>query len=246
VLWPWYAAEVADALGSARALARASVISDIKSAARRQVAEHGGASLSVRLVARELGMSSSAVYRYFSSRDELLTSLIIDAYNDLGASVESAEALVPREELEARLLAASLAIRDWALANRHEYALVFGSPVPGYAAPEATIGPATRVPAVLSGVLRDAWEWGRLELPDGPGAPYLARDVQVPPSPLAGLPDEVIVRGILAWTQIFGLVSFELFGHLVGSIEDGRGLFESASRSIAIAIGFAPPPPAPR
>ena len=232
---------MADSLGSARALARASVVADLKAAARRQVAEHGAASLSVRLVARDLGMSSSAVYRYFSSRDELLTSLIIDAYDDLGSAVESAESAVHRDQLEARLLAAGLAVRTWALANRHEYALVFGSPVPGYTAPDATIGPAIRVPSVLSGILRDAWEWGRLDGAWVPRtAPFLGRDIQEPPSPLAGLPDDVIVRGILAWTQIFGLVSFELFGHLVGSVDDGASFFEAACDAIARAIGITP------
>jgi AcrR family transcriptional regulator len=229
---------MADTLGSARALARASVISDIKAAARRQVAEHGAASLSVRLVARDLGMSSSAVYRYFASRDELLTSLIIDAYDDLGSTVEAAEARVPRDKLDVRLLAAAISIRAWAVANRHEYALVFGSPVPGYAAPEATIGPAIRVPAVFSGILRDAWEQGRLVSPVGPAVASLDPAVHAPPSPLAGLPDAVIVRGILAWTQIFGLISFELFGHLVRSVEDGAEFFESACKSIARSIGI--------
>ena len=119
-----------------RARVRDELTREIKDAARRQLAEVGSAGLSLRAVARELGMVSSAVYRYFPSRDELLTALIVDAYDAVGAAVEQAEASV-----RARRLRRTLAGRDarrcasWAVANPQEYALIFGSPVPGYRAP---------------------------------------------------------------------------------------------------------------
>src|SRR5690242_9078126 len=138
----------------ARARARIEVTAAIKEEARRQLAAEGADRLSLRAVARELGMVSSALYRYYPSRDDLLTALIIDAYNALGEAAEQAIA-GPPAALE-RWIAAWHAIRDWARANPHEYALIYGSPVPGYRAPEATIGPAARVPLAFVGIIRDA------------------------------------------------------------------------------------------
>src|SRR4051794_1206375 len=114
--------------------------------ARAQLAEVGPAALSVRQIARDVGLVSSAVYRYFPSRDELLTALIVEAYDELGDAVEQADAGVRRRaDLARRFRAVADAIHDWARANPHEYALLYGSPVPGYVAPDATVSPAVRV-----------------------------------------------------------------------------------------------------
>src|SRR5215475_5450354 len=134
---------------SIRARVRAEMIGEIKAVARRHL-ETDGANLSLRAVARDMGMVSSALYRYFASRDELLTALILDAYNDLGATVEAADtAVTDRANLRGRWLAAARAVRGWALAKPAEYALLFGSPVPGYAAPPARSRPATPARCVL-------------------------------------------------------------------------------------------------
>src|SRR5882672_7397134 len=121
---------------TARARARAELTEEIKAVARRQLAEQSSAALSLRAVARDVGMVSSAVYRYFPSRDDLLTALIIDAYGSLGAGVTAAEGSVPRADLLGRWLAAAKAFRAWAGEFPHEFALIFGSPVPGYRAPQ--------------------------------------------------------------------------------------------------------------
>src|SRR5215203_3165343 len=126
-----------------RARVRAEMIDEIKAVATRHL-HNDGANLSLRAVARDMGMVSSAVYRYFPSRDELLTALILDAYDALGEAVEVAEAAVDRADLRGRWLAACHGARDWALARPAEYALIYGSPVPGYAAPDDTVGPALR------------------------------------------------------------------------------------------------------
>src|ERR1700733_12038987 len=126
---------------TARERARAEIAGEIKVEARRQLATTG-AQLSLRAVARELGMVSSALYRYFPSRDDLLTALIIDAYDAMGEVAETAIAAGARPRV--RWLAACHAIRGWALAHPHEYSLIYGSPVPGYRAPQATVGPASR------------------------------------------------------------------------------------------------------
>src|SRR3954464_716928 len=116
-----------------RARVRAELTREIVDVARRHLASEGAAALSLRAVARELGMVSSAVYRYFPSRDELLTALIIDAYDSVADAAEEAEAAVPRGDVAARWMATCRAVRLWAVANPQEYALIFGSPIPGYA-----------------------------------------------------------------------------------------------------------------
>ena len=104
--------------GSIRARVRAEMITEIKTIARRHL-ETDGANLSLRAVARDMGMVSSALYRYFASRDDLLTALILDAYNALGEAAEAADAAVTdRSQLRARWLATARGIRGWALRRR--------------------------------------------------------------------------------------------------------------------------------
>ena len=143
-------------LRAARERTRAEITRQILDAARRHLATEGASGLSLRAIARELGASSSAVYRYVASRDDLLTRLIVAAYDALGAAAETAEAAVARDDLAGRWSAVCGAVRAWALANPNEYALIYGTPVPGYTAPPATIAPAARVSSVLLGILAGA------------------------------------------------------------------------------------------
>ena len=142
-------------LRAARERTRAEITREILDAARRHLATDRASGLGLRAIARELGVSSSAVYGYVASRDELLTRLIVAAYDTLGSAAEVLEAAVDREDPAGRWAAACGAVRGWALANPNEYALIYGTPVPGYIAPAATIAPATRVSSVLLGILRD-------------------------------------------------------------------------------------------
>src|SRR5436305_8683707 len=112
-----------------RARVRAELTREIAEVARRHLASAGAAALSLRAVAREMGMASSAVYRYFPSRDDLLTTLIVEAYDAIGEAAEAADAAAPAADLRGRLRAVFRATREWALAHPHEYALVYGSPV---------------------------------------------------------------------------------------------------------------------
>jgi AcrR family transcriptional regulator len=226
---------------SARERVRAELTADITDAARRQLAEVGAAALSLRAVAREVGMVSSAVYRYFPSRDDLLTRLIIDGYDDLGAAGEAADD--PSAPPVERWLLVCRAVRSWALAHPHEYALLYGSPVPGYQAPEDTIPAASRVGIVLGRILGDAARSGALPEGDGERDPGLVSDGAV--AALGGehpaLDETVRVRALLAWSSLFGTISFELFGHFVGSVEDGDRYFDRAMGELAALIGLGNP-----
>jgi AcrR family transcriptional regulator len=228
---------------SIRARVRAEMTEEIKAAARRHLAVDG-ANLSLRAVARDLGMVSSAVYRYFASRDELLTALIVDAYDAVGAVAERSEAAVDRADLLGRWLAICRAIRGWALENPHEYALIYGSPVPGYRAPEDTIAPASRVPLLIGGILRDGYAAGSLpaEPPPESGEPVpepVRSDLSAVTEEIApGAPPSLLARGMTAWMQLFGALSFELFGQLNKVVEERAAFFEYQMRSVGRLVGM--------
>src|SRR5262249_52475144 len=116
-------------------------IAEIKQEAARQLAEQGAAGLSLRAVARELGMVSSALYRYFASRDELITALCVDAYTSAADALVIARDELPADDHAGRWLAVCHAYRTWALHNTSQFALIFGTPIPGYQAPENITGP---------------------------------------------------------------------------------------------------------
>ncbi|MCW2617013.1 MAG: Transcription regulator, TetR-like [Modestobacter sp.] len=222
---------------TARERARAELTAEITDLARAQLATVGAAGLSLRAVARELGMASSAMYRYFPSRDDLLTRLIIDGYDALGAVAEAADD--PGAGPTDRWLAVCRSVRGWASAHPHEYALLYGSPVPGYSAPRDTVPAAARVGLVLGRVLGDAAHAGALPMASGLRTGTVSTDLT---EALGGehpaLDDRVRSRALLAWSGLFGAVSFELFGHFVGSVTDADAFFDDAMRDLAGLVGL--------
>jgi len=220
-------------------------MSAITQAANRQLLEVGPGELSVRAIARDLGMASSAMYRYVSSRDELLTLLIIDAYDDLGDHVEARAGRVP--DPGKRWRAVGLAVRDWALAEPQRFALIYGSPVPGYAAPETTIAPATRIPALLVGIIQQAGAQiapaafsSRVARSLRPGLQGMAQWTGISEPHFS---DAAFAVGVMAWTHMIGSISFELFGHrhgVVGDSEaDRRAYFMFELAVLAEVLGIA-------
>ncbi|MEU9039437.1 TetR/AcrR family transcriptional regulator [Streptomyces sp. NPDC048352] len=229
----------------ARERARIEVTAAIKDEARRRLAAGGAADLSLRAVARELGMVSSALYRYFASRDELLTALIVDAYDSLGSAAETAEAaaLTAGAPPRARWIAVCEAVRGWALAHPHEYALIYGSPVPGYTAPLDTVGPASRVANVFIGILRAAYEGRGLALPPLPAA-LRSEALRMTADFAEGLPPEVTAALVASWAQLMGLVSFELFGQFNRVVEERGAFFAHAAGQLAHSVGLPAAQPA--
>ncbi|GAA4609267.1 TetR/AcrR family transcriptional regulator [Actinoallomurus liliacearum] len=226
---------------TARERARSELISEIKEAARRQLSISGAQGLSLRAVARELGMVSSALYRYFANRDELLTALIIDAYEALAAEIEAADRAVLSSDFRGRWEAACRATRRWATAHPHEYALVYGSPVPGYHAPEATIAPGSRVPTALLAIVRDAHEAGALTVrtDKAPLPPTLIDQADRIAAVLASaIPHGVVIRSATAWTQLFGMITFELFGQYANSLDPADAFFDYSVARLADLIGL--------
>ena len=234
---------------TARERARKEITAEILESARAQLREVGPGELSLRAVARDVGMVSSAVYRYFASRDELLTALIIAAYDELGAAAETADdAVEDRTDHLARWMATCKATRDWSVAHPHDYALIYGSPVPGYAAPQDTVMPATRVIVRLVEIIVGAHQAGSASATTDPPseaadpsevvADAMAFIAERSEMSLEALP-ELVMRTLMAWSTIFGTLSFELFGHLKGSVSDYEAYFEQTTLRLAGDLGLA-------
>ncbi|TJY72524.1 TetR/AcrR family transcriptional regulator [Arthrobacter sp. CAU 1506] len=248
--------------GTPRERAREQTISDIVRIGREQLSQVGAAALSLRAVARELGVVSSAVYRYVGSRDELLTLLVVEAYNELGEAVEHAVAAAGDRDAGARFRALCRSVREWGLREPARYALLFGSPVPGYQAPaERTTGPGIRVVVALVRMIDDAYRAGELTFdPEGagvyparhkPGRQGSAQQETALPGPLhhdlaairrefgLAAPDDLIARGTLVWTALFGAVSFEVFGQYGReTFTDAGSLFEHHLDVLANILGL--------
>ncbi len=224
---------------SPRAAVRAEMIEQIKDSAREHLAAEGP-DLSLRAVARDLGMVSSAVYRYFASRDDLLTALIIDGYDAMGEAVELAEGAVARRDLQGRWIALGRACRQWSLERPHEYALLYGSPIPGYAAPQDTIASAQRPILVAAAIMRDGVDSGRLATP----ADRLPKAVRADIATVAGypgvggIPPTLLARLMTVWAQLFGTLSFELFGRYTNGVNDLDAYFEHQLRVMARYLGI--------
>lgn len=181
---------------------------------RRHLVDHGAAALSLRAIARDLGMVSSAVYRYVSSRDELLTLLLLDAYGDLAETVERARDAVG-ETWSEDVITIARAARRWAVTHPARWALLYGSPVPGYHAPaERTVRVGTRVVAAFLDAVAAGIATGDIRLTNNVVPQPLSSDFQRVRQEF-GFPgdDEVITKCFLLWAGVVGAISLEVFGH---------------------------------
>jgi AcrR family transcriptional regulator len=215
---------------------RAATIIEIKEIARRQMSEKGAAALSLRAIAREMGMTSPALYRYFASRDDLVTALIVDAYNAFADALEAARDSCAEDDHGGRLAAIAHAYRNWALASPQEYALIFGTPIPSYEAPPDVTGPvAARSMMVFLGILQAAHQSGQADFFDvrADFSPDLQAQLQPWIDKLQFAGDPVILYlAISNWGMIHGLVSLEIFGHLDPNMakESSGALFSTEIR----------------
>ncbi len=218
-----------------RARRRDDVTRQVLETGRRHLADSGAAALSLRAVTRDLGMVSSAVYRYVASRDELLTLLVVDAYTELGDAVDARLAELPRAAWDTRVLAVCVTVRDWALREPSRYALLYGSPVPGYEAPgEQTTEPGTRVIRTLVALVADGVRSG--DVVNGPTTVSLPRMLRTDLGRLRNelgmeMDQAVLGRAVLLWSVLFGAVSLEVFGQYgADTFTEPRALFEHQVR----------------
>lgn len=237
----------ADTRPSRRDRLRSATLREITDAGRAQLRTVGPQGLTLSAVARELGMTAPALYRYVDGVDGLLTLLIAEGYADLASSVERELAAVPADDPGGRFDAAAHGLRTWALAEPAQFGLLFGSPLPGYRAPEdgPTTRGAQRAAGVVWQVLLEAHRQGRL------GAP-LVTDVAEGALPmledehsgaLLALPVETRAAGWVALSLLLGAVAVEVFGHMPEcSGPTARAVFETKVQVARCIVGL----PAPR
>jgi len=211
---------------------RAQVRQEVKEAALRQLAEAGPGALSISAIGKQLGVSGPALYRYFASRDDLLTELVIDAYHDLANALAAAAGRVPDDNPRGRFEALARAYRRWALGEPHRYRLLFGPPLPGYEAHAQRLVAASRAAMnLLLEVLR-GFVIGAAE-PSGPFAAELtawARQHDF------GIDAATALRAVLIWSQLHGIVSLEIAGNFASMSIDADQLFQAQLTAILATL----------
>ncbi len=205
----------------------------IKETAWKQIAELGAPALSLRAIARELGITAPAIYNYYPRRDDLVTALIIDAYTSFGDSQLAARDAVPAGDFTGRLFAIGVAYRQWAITHPQRYQLIFGTSIPGYEAPLEQILPAgARSLTALVSVIEALRVAGRLRVKDLP--PIMpGHEAKFEMWKKYGGEADILSLSIalLIWARVHGLVSLEIAGHLppFGANADALYLYELAS-----------------
>lgn len=193
---------------------RAATITEIKQAALDQIAEVGAPALSLRAVARAIGMSPAGLYRYYDGRDGLLTDLITDAYSALADAVETAIASAA-QSLRGRFAAGMGAYRRWSLDHPNQFLLIFGTPIPGYAAPEdgPTVAANRRMGEAFFAVAIEAWRQGTIPSP-APGREPAAGELEMAALIDPEFPPALIGVLLGVWARLHGLVTLEVLGQL--------------------------------
>jgi AcrR family transcriptional regulator len=216
---------------------------EVMEVARRQMAEQGAAALSLREIARQMRLTAPALYRYFASRDDLVTALIVTAYDSLADALEAARDTYPCDAYAERLLAACFTYRKWSLAHPQDYALIFGTPIPGYHAPdEITMPAAKRSMDVFVGLIETARQAGRLK-----PAPTYAKPPSVLQSQLShwkksyGYAESTLALhlALVGWSRLHGLVSLELFNQIEPIIANPLDLYSAQVVELLQQSGFA-------
>jgi AcrR family transcriptional regulator len=223
---------------------RDATIEAIKAAARQQMASEGTASLSLRAIARLLDVTAPALYRYFADRDDLITDLIVDAFNAIADAMVEAEAEVARDDYAGRLLTAMLAYRRWAMEHRTDFQLIYGNPIPGYNAPgEITVEAATRAFRLVIDILGAANAAGILQPPpetfDLP-ASIEAHLVWLSEQDGYHQPPFVLYITVVGWARIHGMIMLEIFDNLDPVIGDSEAFYRREVTSLCKSMNLIP------
>jgi AcrR family transcriptional regulator len=209
---------------------REETIVQIKNIARQQMAQNGTAGISLRAIAREMGVTAPAIYNYFSRLEDLITALIVDAFNGLGDAVQNATNAETTPS--AQFKAGALAYRQWALDHPADFQLIYGNPIPGYEAPAAVTVPlATRPLVTFYTTMFNAWQAGEVTIPQlystiPPTVKQFMRDfIERDVPQVATAPTELFYLLHVAWSRIHGMVMLELFDHSPPSLGDPTAFY---------------------
>ncbi|MBC8162295.1 MAG: TetR/AcrR family transcriptional regulator [Roseiflexaceae bacterium] len=218
---------------------RAALTSEIKSTAQRLMAEHGTAGVSLRLIARELGMSAPSLYHYYASYDALITALLVDAFNALADELERhTEGQLPAAQ---RVLNVTLAFRSWALRHPIDFQLIYGNPIPGYQAPRELTVPAvvrsyTIIAQLLEAALAGSEQHGTAEFSCIPET-VAAHLAQMKQENSYDISSYVLHATLVLWTRMYGCVMLELYNHLQASVGDTDAFYRAQMIQSLRAVG---------
>ena len=231
-----------------RERARADTVLQIKQTARRVLVEHGVDGLALRAVAREMGMSAPAIYRYFASREDLVENVVADLYDELCDVLEAARDATVPAATGVQLMQLSRAFRTWAITHRPEFGLLFGSAGEGvlpedvhdYGERPSQLG-AARFGAVFAALVSRLYLEQSFPVPaEADLDPALKNQLQTWCAKLpVPLPLGVMYVFLACWIRLYGLVCMEIFGHLRFALHDAEPMFEAELRSIAETLGVA-------
>jgi AcrR family transcriptional regulator len=228
---------------------RDATLREIKEAARVHLRAEGPSGISLRAIARDMGMTAPALYRYYAGLDDLVAALV-DGYTDeISDAMEAARDALPPDETGDRLVAVTRAFRRWSLDHRAEYALVFGAPLPGFADAEH-VGHAAgaRFGGVFFALIAELWHRKPFPIPSEEDIPADLRAelrtyaISVGPD-VEGLPLGVVRLYVAAWIKLYGLVTMEVFGHARFMFEDTDALFEAELIDLGVTLGLFPEHP---
>ncbi len=231
--------------GTRREERRQATIDEIKRLAREQLIANGYGGLSLRALARDMRMSSPAIFRYFPTQADLITALCVDAYTDLADTIDRTRDRTADASPHTRMRSIFATIRQWALANPADFALIYGTPIPGYHAPESATGPAAgRIMAAiietyLHALAADVATPDDFEPPDPVELAGLGSRLLEPrKSALTSLTPAAAAAAHNAWAAVLGFIISELWGNLPRLITNTDGLFDVHLRTILRGMGF--------
>ena len=217
----------------------------IKAAARHQMAEHGTAGLTLRGIARELGVTAPAIYNYFPHLDDLITALIIDAFTDLGMAMQAADSAAPTARPADRAMAQCLAYRRWATDHPLDFQLIYGNPIPGYIAPADITIPLARRPFLgLFACFLEAHQAGELQIPAAyADVPTQMHQAIVEWKQMSGIemPDALLALLLSGWARIHGMVMLELFHHVQPLVGEGKVFYRYELEAFLRQLGLQAP-----
>ena len=222
---------------------RGEMIARIKAVARRQMAEHGTAGLSLRGIGREMEITAPAIYNYFPRLEDLITALIVDTFSALAEAMEAAEAEVASDRPCVRIMALCLAYRQWAVEHPVPFQLIYGNPIPGYHAPEALTIPLARRPFLgLFRCFTHAYHAGELRIPlEYQAVPVSTAEAIAAWKQVSGIemPDALLGLQMSGWSLIHGAVLLELFGHIQPLVGDGAEFYRYQIEAFVKHFGMA-------
>ena len=208
------------------------IAEEIKNSAWEQIAKNGAAALSLRAIARDVGITAPAIYNHFYRRDDLVTALIIDAYLSLGKSQQAAIEHLPIADIDGRFTTLGMAYREWAIFYPQRYQLIFGTPIPNYEAPEElTLPAANKAFDPLLSTIQAFSDTHRFRSDQGiPLSVELEVMLTAWQSVAEGFAIEVLYVALVTWSRVHGLVSMEIGNHFPTYITDPGEVFKQELR----------------